>query len=100
VWRIDEGFEICAGFGRGGVGRDSTQRISDNIFFTGLVFEGSTKFINEDTPAEHTLSVELGEVMGQVLVVTVDYDLVSKEESAAFLESFDNTGSVVLLGWG
>ena len=63
MWRIDEGFEICAGFGRGGIGRDSTQRISDNIFFTCLMFEGNTEFIYEDTPVEHALSVELGKVM-------------------------------------
>ena len=48
------------------------------------MLEGSTKFINEDTPAEHVLSVELGKVMGQVLVVTVDNDLVSEEESVVF----------------
>jgi len=70
------------------------------------VFEGSTEFINEDAPAEHALSIELGKVMGKVLVVTVDNDLVSEEESTVFLESFDNTealfldSSVVLLGWG
>jgi len=78
VWRIDEAFEICAGFGRGGVCRDSTQRISDNVFFTCFVFEGGNEFINEDTPAEHELSIELGKVMGKVLVVTVDKDLVSE----------------------
>jgi len=83
-----------------------TQRISDNGFFTCFVFEGSTDFINEDMPAEHALSIELRKVMGKVLVVTVDNDLVSEEESTVFLESFDNTkafflnGSVVLLGWG
>jgi len=44
--------------------------------------------------------------VGQVLVVTVDNDLVSEEESTVFLESFDNAeaffldSSVVLLGWG
>jgi len=90
VWRIDEAFEICAGFGRGGICRDSTQRISDNVFFTCFVSEGSTEFINEDTPAEHPLSIELGKVMGEVLVVTVDNNLVSEEESTVFLESFDN----------
>ena len=70
------------------------------------MFEGSTEFINEDTPpAEHALSIELDQVIGQVLVVTVDDGLVSEEESTVFLESFDNTkaffldSSVVLLGW-
>ena len=60
VGREDEGFKGGASGGGSSSSGDSAEGIGDDVFFTGLVLEGSTEFVDKDAPAEHTLGVELG----------------------------------------
>ena len=52
--------------------------------------EDSTKFINGNAPAEDTLSIELGHFVGQILVVTVDKNVITEEQGAEGAKGFDN----------
>ena len=84
--------------------RHARKSIGNNVLRPGLVVEDRPVFLKKQPPTKNPLSRELGELVGEVLVVGVNVDLGAVEGITEGLKNLNNgqklllNGRVVLLG--